>query len=261
MSADLSTADVLVADNAGVRCVTLNRPDKLNAMTEAMFDAITDALVDASINPDVSCVVLTGTGRAFSTGWDLAEMSRPPRSPDGRRHGPVPCLDELSRFPKPLLCAVNGLAVGFGATTPLHCDVVIAATSARFRFPFAELGLAGESAVSATLPLRVGHQEAARILLTCDWVDAAEAKDLGLVWKTVDPEQLMPEILGLAHRIAGLPTEATRATKKLLLASKIEGVRAAMAREIESYDLLLGGPANLAAIERFTKAAAARTAS
>jgi enoyl-CoA hydratase/carnithine racemase len=243
---------IRVEDDAGVRCVTFDRPDKLNAMTETMFDELTDALIDAALSRSVSCVVLAGTGRAFTVGWDVAEMSAPPHQHDGRRHGPGPCLEELAQFPKPLISAVNGMAVGFGATTPLHSDLVIASTDARFRFPFVELGLAGESAVTATLPMRVGYQEAARLLLTCDWVDADEAVAMGLVSRVVPPEQLMPVTLELAHRIASMPYDAVTATKRLLLAAKVETVRATLAREAQSYALLLGGPSNRAAIEKFT---------
>jgi enoyl-CoA hydratase/carnithine racemase len=243
---------LLIDDSNGVRCVTFDRPSKLNAMTDAMFDELTETLVDASLDHAVSCLVLTGTGRAFSVGWDIAEMEAPPQHRDKRRHGPTPCLEELAQFAKPLICAVNGLAVGFGATTPLHSDLVIAATEARFRFPFAELGLAGESAVTATLPMRVGYQEAARLLLTCDWVDAEEAVAIGLAWKAVPAEQLMPVTMELACRIAKLPRDAVAATKGLLLAAKLEAVRSALARERASYALLLGGPSNRTALEAFS---------
>jgi enoyl-CoA hydratase/carnithine racemase len=243
---------VRVVDDNGVRCLTLDRPDKLNAMTEAMYDRVTDLLIDAALSTSISCVVLTGTGRAFSAGRDIGEMPTPPRTNDGRRHGSIPCIEELAQFPKPLICAVNGVAVGAGATMPLHCDLVIASSEARFRFPFVELGLAGESASSATLPLRIGYQQAARLLLTCDWVDAAEAVSLGLVLKAVAPEDLMPATLHLARRLARMPAGAVQATKKLLLAGKIEAVRTAFAREVESYAQFLGSPANRAAIEAFT---------
>jgi enoyl-CoA hydratase/carnithine racemase len=245
---------IRVEDGDGVRCVILNRPDKLNAMTEPMYDRITELLIDAALSTSISCVVITGTGRAFSTGRDVGHLLAQPRTDDGRRHGSIPCIEELAQFPKPLLCAVNGMAVGFGATLPLHCDLVIASSEARFRFPFAEMGLAGESASSVTLPLRVGYQQAARLLLTCDWVDAAEAVSLGLVLKAVAPEDLMPMTLELARRIARMPADAVQGTKKLLLASKIEDVRTAFAREVESYARLLGGPANRAAIQAFATA-------
>jgi len=247
-----SEVPIRVEDDDGVRCVTLDRPEKLNAMTESMFDRISEVLIDASLNPSISCVVLTGTGRAFCTGWDLAEMGANPTRDDRRRHGPEPCIEELARFPKPIIAAVNGLAVGFGATTPLHCDMVLVSTEARFRFPFAELGLAGESGCTVTLPLRVGYQQAARLLFTSDWVHADEAVSLGMALKAVVPEQLLAEALTLAGRIARMPTEALMGTKKLLLAGKSRDVNAALERELEAYARLLGGPANLAAIEALT---------
>jgi enoyl-CoA hydratase/carnithine racemase len=249
----LGSQDLVVTDDGGVRCITLSRPEKLNCFTEAMFDDLTEILIDSEVNRDVICVVITGTGRAFSAGWDLAEMGVKIAHDDGRRHGPGACIDELIRFQKPLITAVNGLAIGFGATTPLHSDITVASSDARFRFPFAEIGLAGESASTATLALRVGYQEAARLLLTCDWVDAEEAARIGLVWKVVPPEELLSTVLDLAHRIARHPRQSVTATKRLLLATKIDAVRTAMARELDNYALLLGGPANREAIEAVSR--------
>jgi len=249
----LGSDELVVEDDGGVRCITLSRPEKLNCFTEVMFDDLTAILVDSEVDHGVRCVVLTGTGRAFSAGWDLAEMGKKIAHDDGRRHGPSPCIEELIRFPKPLISAVNGLAIGFGATTPLHSDVAIASSDARFRFPFAELGLAGESAVTATLAARVGYQEAARLLLTCDWVDAEEAAAIGLVWKVVPPEDLRACALDLAGRIARHPRQSVTATKRLLLASKVDAVRAAFARELDNYAVLLGGPANREAIEAVSR--------
>jgi len=249
----LGSAELVVEDDGGVRCITVSRPEKLNCFTEVMFDDLTDILIDSEVDRRVSCVVIAGTGRAFCAGWDIAEMGVEREHHDGRRHGPEPCIDQLIRFPKPLISAVNGLAVGFGATTPLHSDVAIASSDARFRFPFAELGLAGESAVTATLALRVGHQEAARLLLTCDWVDAAEAARIGLVWKVVPPGQLRSTALDLAQRITQNPYQSVTATKRLLLAAKVDGVRSAFARELDNYAVLLGGPANREATEAFSR--------
>lgn len=255
---DLGSSELVVSDDGGVRCITMSRPEKLNCFTEAMFDDLADILIATEVDPKVACVVITGTGRAFCAGWDLAEMGVERSHDDGRRHGPVPCIDELIRFPKPLISAVNGLAVGFGATTPLHSDITVAAHDARFRFPFAELGLAGESASTATLALRVGYQEAARLLLTCDWVDADEAARIGLVWKVVPAEDLHSTALEVAHRIARHPPQSVTATKRLLLSTKIDAVRTAFTREMDQYALLLGGPANRAAVEAMTSRRPAR---
>jgi enoyl-CoA hydratase/carnithine racemase len=244
---------LVVEDGAGVRCITINRPEKLNSFTDPMFDRLAEILIDADVSTDITCVVITGTGRAFSAGWDLSEMGVKHSYTDGRRHGPVPCIDELIRFRKPLISAVNGLAVGFGATTALHCDLTIASADARFRFPFAELGLPGESAVTATLAMRVGYQEAARLLLTCDWVDAEEAARIGLVWKVVPPDELRSAALDLAGRIARHPRQSVTATKRLMLATKVDQVLLAMDREQDNYAAHLGGPANREAIARLTR--------
>jgi enoyl-CoA hydratase/carnithine racemase len=244
---------IRVKDNEGVRSVTLNRSEKLNAMTGAMYDRLTEVLVGAAVDPTVACVLLSAEGRAFCSGRDLAELSRPPTSVDGRRHGSIPCIDELIGFPKPIVCAVNGLAVGFGATLPLHCDLVVASTEARFKFPFVELGLAGESASTVTLPARIGYQEAARLLFTSAWVGADEAESLGLVLKIVQPASLMAESFALAAQISKMPADAVRATNRLLLAGRIEAVRSAFAREIEAYGVLLDGPSNRDAMSTISR--------
>ena len=100
---DLGSSELVVSDDGGVRCITMSRPEKLNCFTEAMFDDLADILIATEVDPKVACVVITGTGRAFCAGWDLAEMGVERSHDDGRRHGPVPCIDELIRFPKPLI--------------------------------------------------------------------------------------------------------------------------------------------------------------
>lgn len=255
----ITSPTVNVVDDAGVRLISFDRPEKLNAMTAGMYDELRDLLIDAGLRPDVSCVVLTGRGRAFCTGWDLAELRDPPSADDGRRHGPVPCIEELIRFEKPLLGACNGLAVGFGATTMLHCDLVVAGHSARFQFPFVRLGLAGEAACSVTLPMRVGYQEAARLLFTAEWIDGPQAVEAGLAWRCVPDEELLPVTMGIARAIAQMPLEAVVATKRLLLAGRLEPVRSALEREITAYDRLLGGPANQAAVQKLLTQRTPRT--
>ena len=237
-----------VADDDGVRLVTWNRPDALNAMSLELWDGTRDALRSAA-GAGVRCIVVTGTGRGFTVGQDLAEMTDP-RHADGERgfRGVMAALADLD---VPLVAAVNGLAVGFGTTMLPWCDVALAAESARFRVPFVSLGVTTEAASSVTLAAVMGAQEAARFVLTGDWLSAEDAAACGLVSAVVPDADLVAEALGLARRIAAQPPDALRTTTRLLHAGRTDAWRAAIERENAEFARLAGGPENLAAIERF----------
>jgi enoyl-CoA hydratase/carnithine racemase len=251
---------VIVGDADGVRLVTFNRPDKLNAFDQELYNAVTDALVGAATNPDVSVVVLTGAGRAFSAGQDLGEMARL-STPEARAegsgtaaaggHGFVGLLAAVTTFPKPLLAAVNGLGVGLGLTLLPHCDLVLIAESARLKAPFVSLGVAPEAAGSYTLPATMGWQAAALALFTTDWIDATTAVATGLALRTAPDDMVLTETLLLARRIAAMPLVSLVETKQLMLAAKIDQVRAARTREDEVFGRLTGADANREALESF----------
>ena len=226
----LMASQVLVEDQGPVRILTLNRPQKLNAMTSHLYDELRDCLVASALDRSVKCLIVTGAGRAFCAGQDLKEMASPEVVEDGKPHGASPCIEEIERFPKPLLAAVNGLGVGFGMTFLLHCDLVLASNEARFRLPFLGLGLAPEAGSSATLALRVGEQEAAHLLYTGSWCNAQRAVEIGLVWKLTPPQEVLSSTVAIAHQIAEMPLASLVATKKLLLGSRLETIRAATAR-------------------------------
>lgn len=243
--------DLLTFDDNGVRTLTLNRPDALNAMTTAMFDGFRRELRAAAEDPSVRCVVVTAAGRGFCAGVDLHDFD-PGRGLDERRNsGAIPCFEELERFSKPLIAAVDGVAVGFGTTVLLHCDIVVASPNARFRLPFVHLGLAPEAGSSFLLPLRVGTQDAAQLLFTGSWLDAERAQSIGLVWRLVDAETLSATVDELAKEIAGAPLDSLVATKRLLLNSRSAATRSARCEEIEEYTRLLKGEAHRSAVARF----------
>jgi enoyl-CoA hydratase/carnithine racemase len=154
-------------------------------------------------------------------------------------------------FDKPLLAAVNGVGVGLGLTLLLHCDVVYIARGARLRVPFVSLGVVPEAASSYLLPLRVGHQAAAEILFTADWVSSARAVEIGLAARELAPEQLLPEMNALAARIAQHPIGSLRHTKRLVRECEREAIRAARAREDDAFRERIGSPENLEAIRAF----------
>lgn len=245
-SPDSGNVDTI--DHARVRVLRMTRPAKLNALTTGLFDALHDALAAARTDESVHCIVLTGTGRAFTVGMDVTEMNAATVADIGR--GFEPCLDEIVRFPKPLIAAVNGLAVGFGATVLTHCDLVIAADDARFRFPFVELGLVPEAASSATLPALLGQQQAARLLLSGEWLDAERAAAIGLVAQVVTSDRLLEHALHVAATIAAHPLESLIATKALLVAARADSIDQARVRERSALARLMGAPANRRAVER-----------
>jgi enoyl-CoA hydratase/carnithine racemase len=255
----VSEPAALVADADGVRLITFNRPDKLNAFDNDLYRAVARALEDAATNPDVAVVVLTGAGRAFSAGQDLGEMARiapadaPAAADAGSGHGFVGLLAIVTTFPKPLLAAVNGLGVGLGLTLLPHCDIVLIADDARLKAPFVSLGVAPEAAGSYTLPATMGWQAAAYAFFTTDWIDAPTAVATGLALRAVPGDKVLDEALLLARRIAGMPLVSLVETKQLMLATKLDLVRAARAREDEVFGRLTGAAANKAALDDFLK--------
>jgi enoyl-CoA hydratase/carnithine racemase len=245
---------VLRSDDHGrVRLLTLDRPEALNAFNTALYDAGAEALNAAADDGDIAVAVLTGAGRAFSAGQDLAEMANLAQrgSGAGDGHGFPRFMDALIGFPKPLIAAVNGLGVGLGLTLVGHCDLCLVGEEARFRPPFTALGVAPEAASSYTLPALMGWQRATHALLTSAWIDADEAVASGLALRKVPGDRLVPEALALAAEIATWPISSLVATKKVLRGAHLDAVAAARRREDSAFDALTGSPANLEALTAF----------
>jgi enoyl-CoA hydratase/carnithine racemase len=244
----MSQKPVLLERHDGVAVVTWNRPAQRNAFNNAMWVAGRDMLRELMDDDAIRAVIVTGAGEAFSAGQDLAEMTVAPT--DGE-HGFPGFMDALCAFDKPLLAAANGVGVGIGLTMLLHCDVVYVADTARLRAPFVPLGVVPEAASSFMLPLIVGWQRAAEILYTADWIDARRAVELGIASRCYSPAELLPAARATAAKIAAGPIGAIRHTKRLLLATRAEQVRAARAREDRAFEERIGTPENLEAITAF----------
>jgi len=227
----------------GVAVITLNRPKQRNAFNNRLYDDTRAALAEARDDDRVHAVLITGAAGAFSAGQDIGEMG------SGYAFGPF--MDELSSFDKPLLAAVNGVAVGIGLTMLLHCDVVYVGESARLRAPFVSLGLVPEAGSSLLLPLVVGPQRAAEVLFTNEWINASRAVGIGLAARALPDSELLPAALAKAAEIAVQPLAALRHTKQVLLASRADALRAARAREDRAMAVRMGSPENLAAIRAF----------
>ena len=194
--------------------ITIHRPNKKNALTHVMYSAITDALNDASQHPEVRVVMIAGANGCFTAGNDLGDfLENPPLD----HNSPVfRFLQTIATFPKPLLAAVDGVAVGVGTTMLFHCDLVYATQNIRLQLPFVSLGLTPEAAVSFLLPRMAGHQRAAEILLTAEPFGADDAFTMGLINQIVTQDQLMETAMGTARKIAALPTASIQQTKRLM---------------------------------------------
>jgi enoyl-CoA hydratase/carnithine racemase len=240
-----------ITDGDGVRLLTWNRPDALNALNDELWDATRDALVAAQADPELRCVVITGTGRAFTAGQDLGEMAAPREHDDDALHGYRGLIPVLEAFDKPLLAAVNGLGLGIGATLLPYCDIVWIAEGARLKAPFVMLGVTTEAAGSLLLPQRMGWQAAAHFLFTADWMSAEDAVACGLAWKLSAPASLLDDAMAVARQIGAMPVDSLQTTKRLMVAARLDSVRAARAREDAEFVRMVGSEANQQALAQF----------
>lgn len=229
----------------GVRLITLNRPEKKNALTGAMYDAMREALAEADASDQVGAVVFAGQPGMFSAGNDLADFmgqSSGDKAGDGFAASPaLAFIRQLARTRTPMVAAVDGIAVGIGATLCLHCDLVYASPAARLRMPFVELGLVPEAASSYLLPLRVGRLRATELLLLSRPLDADEAQALGLVNAVLPADMLVEQAIAQATRLAALPRGALAASRALIRGDQAQ-VEAALEAEAKAFDAQLRSP-------------------
>lgn len=211
-----------VAD--GVATLTLNRPEKLNALNTAMHDAISAALDRIEPDPAVRAVLLAASGRGFCAGQDLGDRAVIARGGEADLGRSIeryynPLVRRLRRLEKPVICAVNGVAAGAGANLALACDLVIAARSASFIQAFCRIGLVPDSGGTYFLPRLVGPARAAALALLGEKLSAEQAVEWGLIWRVVDDDALIKESTALARHLARQPTLALGLTKRALNAS------------------------------------------
>ncbi|MSO91746.1 MAG: enoyl-CoA hydratase [Acetobacteraceae bacterium] len=230
---------IIITREAGVMEIRLNRPDKKNALTRDMYAAIADAMDASNTDPGVRAIILTGTGDAFTSGNDVrdfqARAATNTASPAGR------FLPTISTLKKPLIAAVNGAAIGIGATMLMHADLIVAARSASFLMPFTALGLVPEAGSSLLVPQAIGLRRANAMLLLGDRIDAATAADWGLINLVVDDTDLLPTARALAARLVALPPEAVRQTKALIRAGAAD-LQTHMAGELKIFAQRVASP-------------------
>jgi 2-(1,2-epoxy-1,2-dihydrophenyl)acetyl-CoA isomerase len=211
---------VLVERRAGYRVITLNRPQRLNAFTEAMHQVLKQALAEAEEDEDCRALLITGAGRGFCAGQDLSERVGPDvkvmMSGNALETYYNPLVRRLRELPFPVVAAVNGVAAGAGANVALACDIVLAARSASFVQAFAKIGLVPDAGGTWILPRLVGPARARGLALTAEPLPAEKAEAWGLIWKAVDDSELMAEAHKLCQHFAAAPTVGLALCKRLL---------------------------------------------
>lgn len=225
-----------------VRTLALNRPQALNSFTAAMHGELMHALEAAAGDSGVRCVVLTGRGRGFCAGQDLADPAVAPNLEGAGAATDVgaaierfykPLALRIRSMPCPVLAAVNGVAAGAGANIALGCDIVVATRSASFIQAFARIGLVPDAGGTWLLPRLVGRAQAVALAMLGDKLSADEAVRLGLIWKCVDDAAFVAEVEALAARLAALPTRALAATRQAIDASQHLDFAAALSHEAD----------------------------
>jgi enoyl-CoA hydratase/carnithine racemase len=226
--------------DGAVAWLTFDRPERLNAFTGTGYQELRVALQRLARDDAARVVVLTGRGRAFSAGADRSLLDA--GSPKGERQHAgdefFQLLDVLGAFEKPLLAAVNGVAVGFGCTLLLYCDLVLIAETARLRFPFTALGIVPEAGSSALLPMRMRWADALWAMLSSEWIDAAAAFQTGLAWRVVPDAELVEHVSSAAALISTHDANAVAATKRLMIAGRRNAALDAINRELAEMEAL-----------------------
>jgi enoyl-CoA hydratase len=204
---------ILVEKQQDVAILTLNRPERLNAVNGAMHSELMTLFMDVQADPDVKAAVLTGAGRGFCAGGDFSGSRMAPKSGLSMMQEARRIVDNLLDLEKPIIAAVNGPAVGLGATVALCCDVVIASRSARFGDPHVKMGITAGDGGAVIWPLLIGVNRAKQWLMTGDIMSAEEAYALGLVNRVVEQGEELSESIALARRLAGGAPYAVQSTK------------------------------------------------
>ena len=219
---------IIFERRAGVAHLTLNRPDRLNSFTVQMHGELADALDEVEADEGIRAILLTGAGRGFCAGQDLSDRAVAPGGAVDlgasveRYYAPL--IRRLASLPKPVVCAVNGVAAGAGANIALACDVVVAARTAKFIQSFANIGLIPDSGGTWVLPRLVGQARALGLALTGQPLPAEQAEAWGMIWKCVDDDALMTEATALAERFAAGPTRGLSETKRLIRGASLRSL-------------------------------------
>lgn len=241
---------ILVSDDAGIRTIRINRPEKKNALTQPMYFAITDALAQAQDSDAIRCIVVTGGASAFCAGADIGEFLESAKS-GALRPATVGFLKAIAHNRKPLVAAVGGLAVGIGVTMLFHCDHVVASPDATFTTPFLKLALIPEAASSLLAPRRMGYARAFSMLVMGRSLSAADAKEAGIVNTIVEASAVNDTALKAAREIAALPGGAVAVSRALMRGWQTESVDRQIDIELKEFGARLQSDEARAAFTAF----------
>lgn len=241
--------DILAHREGGILTLTFNRLDKKNAITTVMYTRLAEELEQAAEDDTVRVAVIQGDVSCFTAGNDLADfLNNPPNMAADAEPAPVVrFLNILRVFPKPVVAAVAGPAVGIGTTLLLHCDLVYAGDNAAFSLPFVNLGLCPEAGSALLLPSLVGYPRAAEKLMLGEAFYAEEAVEMGLINRILPPQEVNAYAQAQAAKLAAKPLAALRATKAVMKMGQV-GLKAIMDEELKLFGALLRGPAAKEAI-------------
>jgi enoyl-CoA hydratase/carnithine racemase len=240
---------ILARNEGAVRVVTIARPDKKNAFTNAMYAALTEQLVLADGDPSVRVVLLEGSGGCFTAGNDLRDFMASP--PTGEASPVFRFLLQLVDLAKPLVVAVDGAAIGIGTTLLLHADYVVVSREARLQMPFVSLGLCPEGASSVLLPRVAGQARASEWLMLAEPIDVERAREAGLVNAVVPKEELAAFAMARATALAARPAGSVQLAKKLLRDPHRAEIKAALSREGACFIERLGSREAAEALQAF----------
>jgi enoyl-CoA hydratase/carnithine racemase len=247
---------VLSQRREGVTTLTLNRPERLNAINDALVQALRKALSAVLADSDTRVIVLNGAGRAFCSGDDLEDFPAQSRTEDiARRY--LEDLQDVTRLivmgEKMVVGAVHGWAVGGGLEWAIDCDLLLLAEGTRLNFPEVKWGMVPTGGISQILPRKIGLSRAQQLILFGEVVDAKSAYDMGLAWKIVPGDQLLKEAQATAARIAALPDQAVRSLKRTLARSAYLPLEDVMAMEVDAVTKSFIDPATAARVADFRK--------
>jgi enoyl-CoA hydratase/carnithine racemase len=236
-----SMSEILIHTEDGVRTVSFNRLERKNSITAAMYAALAEAVSSAVDDPAVRVLVFQGHETVFSAGNDIGDfLNAPPSDPDA----PVwRFMRALAAFPKPVIAAVSGPAVGIGTTMLFHCDLVYAGDNAAFSMPFVNLGLCPEFASSLLVPQMLGYHRAAEALLLGEPFMAEAALEVGLVNRVVPPTEANAYAQAQARKLAAKPLSSLVETKRLMKKGQAAQIMASMGEEGQSFGRMLREPA------------------
>jgi enoyl-CoA hydratase/carnithine racemase len=244
-------SDLVVSRSDGVVSITLNRPGKLNAITDAMWERLGEELRRVRANRDDHALLLSGSGGVFSAGSDVCGFAGNRGSLGDRIEACNRVLLDLHELPVPTVAKVDGLAGGSGANLALLCDFVIASQRSRFAELFTHIGLSLDTGSSWLLPRLVGERRARELALLGDWIDAAKAANWGLISSVVPEAELNDACSSLLSRVVQLPAEATAGTKRLLAQSWHVTLRDALTAEAVNQVRVIDSPEARTAISAF----------